>query len=222
MTTSQDPDAIRAQIDTTRGRLSEDVDVLADSVRPSSVARRTTKRAQTRAARVKDSVFGAAHDVTDAGSGTVHGAADTVRDVPGAARRKARGNPMAAGAVALAAGWLVGSLLPASEKERQLASSAAERAQPLVDEAKSVAADSAANLKEPAQQAVQAVKDTAADSAATVKDEGASKAADVKDKAADVKDQLSSDSGGQSSSSPSGDRDLGEVSSPSASRPQGF
>lgn len=211
MTTTQDPDAIRRQIDATRGRLSEDVDVLADSVRPSSVARRTTQRATTRAARVKDAVMGAGHDATDAGSGAAHDAADTLRDVPGVARRQARGNPMAAGAVALAAGWLVGSLLPASDKERRLASTAAERAQPLVDEVKSVAAASAENLKAPAQEAVQAVKDTAKDGAATVKDEGTAKAQEVKE-------EVRSDDSGSSPSS-SGARDLGAVSSSSGAVP---
>ena len=41
MTTTNDPQAIRAEIDRTRGRLSEDVDVLTESVRPSAVAKRT-------------------------------------------------------------------------------------------------------------------------------------------------------------------------------------
>ena len=73
--------------------------------------------------------------------------------MPDLARRQARGNPLAAGAVALAAGWLVGSLLPASAKERELATSAKDQAQPLLDEAKSVAQETAEGLKEPAQQA---------------------------------------------------------------------
>ena len=120
-TTNNDPDAIRAEIDRTRGRLSEDVDVLTESVRPSSVAKRTAQRATSRASRLKETVMGTAHDTTSAGSDKAHGAAEAVKDVPDMARRQARGNPLAAGAVALAAGWLVGSLLPASEKERQLA-----------------------------------------------------------------------------------------------------
>ena len=196
MTTTQDPDEIRREIDMTRGRLTQDVDVLADSVRPSSVARRTTQRATSRVSRLKDSVMGTAHDVKEAGSDHAHGAADTVKDVPQMARQQARGNPLAAGAVALAAGWLVGSLLPASEKERQLAATAAEKAQPLVDEAKSVAQESAQQLKEPLQDAVESVKETAKDSASTVKEEGSSRVEDVKGEA---RNQASSSSGGSSS-----------------------
>ena len=121
MTTTNDPQAIRAEIDRTRGRLSEDVDVLTESVRPSSVAKRTAQRATGRAGRLKESVMGTAHDTTSAGADKAHDVAEGVKDVPDLARRQARGNPLAAGAVALAAGWLVGSLLPASAKERELA-----------------------------------------------------------------------------------------------------
>jgi len=64
MTTTNDPEAIRAEIDRTRGRLSEDVDVLTESVRPSSVAKRTAQRATGRAGRLKESVMGSAHDTT--------------------------------------------------------------------------------------------------------------------------------------------------------------
>lgn len=183
-TTSNDPDAIRAEIDRTRGRLSEDVDVLTESVRPSSVAKRATQRASTRASRLKETVMGTAQDTTSHGAEKAHDAAETVKDVPQMARRQARGNPLAAGAVALAAGWLVGSLLPASEKERQLASSAKEQAQPLVDEAASLARETAEHLKEPAQQAADSLKQTAREGVDRVREDGASAAQDVKETAA--------------------------------------
>lgn len=186
MTTTNDPDVIRAEIDRTRGRLSEDVDVLTESVRPSSVAKRTAQRASGRASRLKDTVMGTAQDAGEHGSDLAHGAADTVKDVPGMARRQTRGNPLAAGAVALAAGWLVGSLLPASEKERQLAGTAKEQAQPLVEEARSVAQDTAEHLKEPAQQAAESVKQTAREGVEHVKDDGSSAVHDVKATAGDA------------------------------------
>ncbi len=194
-TTNNDPDAIRAEIDRTRGRLSEDVDVLTESVRPSSVAKRTAQRATSRASRLKETVMGTAHDTTSAGSDKAHEAAEAVKDVPDIARRQARGNPLAAGAVALAAGWLLGSLLPASEKERQLASTAKEQAQPLVDEAKSVAQETAEHLKEPAQQAAQSVKDTARQGVDHVREDGTSAAQGIKETA------TSSSNGGQGATS---------------------
>jgi len=189
-TTNNDPDAIRAEIDRTRGRLSEDVDVLTESVRPSSVAKRTAQRASTKAGRLKETVMGTAHDKVDSGSGLAHEAMDTVKDAPDLARRQARGNPLAAGAVALAAGWLVGSLLPASSKERELATSVKEQAQPLVDEATSVAKETASNLKEPAQQAVDSVKETATRAAENVKSEGSGAADDVRSRVQDSKENV--------------------------------
>ena len=182
-TTSNDPDAIRAEIDRTRGRLSEDVDVLTESVRPSSVAKRTSQRASSRAGRLKETVMGTAHDTTSVGADKAHDAAETVKEVPDKALRQTRGNPLAAGAVALAAGWLLGSLLPASEKERSLASSAKEQAQPLVDEAKSVAQETAEGLKEPAQQAAQSVKETAQHGVEHVRSDSSSAVQDVKETA---------------------------------------
>ena len=194
-TTNNYHDAIRAEIDRTRGRLSEDGDVLTESVRPSSVAKRTAQRATSRASRLKETVMGTAHDTTSAGSDKAHEAAEAVKDVPDMARRQARGNPLAAGAVALAAGWLVGSLLPASEKERQLASTAKEQAQPLVDEARSVAQETAEHLKEPAQQAAQSVKDTARQGVDHVREDGTSAAQGIKETA------TSSSNGGQGTTS---------------------
>ncbi len=203
MTTTNDPEAIRAEIDRTRGRLSEDVDVLTESVRPSSVAKRTAQRATGRAGRLKESVMGTAHDTTSAGADKAHDVAEGVKSAPDLARRQARGNPLAAGAVALAAGWLVGSLLPASTKERELATTAKDKAEPLVEEAKSVAQETAQNLKEPAQQAAQSVKETAQQGVEHVKGESSSAAQGIKETA----------SNGGSSSSNSGSMSSGPGSS---------
>ena len=115
----------------------------------------------------------------------MHGAADAVTSAPDKARQQARGNPLAAGAVALAAGWLVGSLLPASQKERELASTAKEQAQPLMDQASDLAKETAEQLKEPAQQAVQSVKGTAQEGVEHVREDGTSAAQDVKATAQD-------------------------------------
>ena len=214
-TTNQDPEAIRREIDRTRGRLSEDVDVLAESVRPSSVAKRTVQRTTSRAGRLKESVMGSAHDVAGSGSDKAHSvaesahsvadtAAGTAHSAADAARGRTQGNPLAAGAVALAAGWLVGSLLPASQKERQLAVQAKEQAQPLLQEASSVAKEATEHLKEPAQQAAQSVKQTAQEGVEHVKDDGTSAAQDVKETAKQAAPGTSGTSGSSGTSSTSG------------------
>ncbi len=187
---TNNPDEIRREIEDTRGRLSSDVNALTETVSPSNVARRQVDKVADAAASVKDRVMGTADDLRSSGSD----AASSVGHAPGAAatkaRRKTQGNPLAAGLIALGAGWLVGSLLPASEKEKQAAGSLKEKAQPLVDEAKTVAQDTAHELKEPAKQAAQSIKETAVDAKDTVVQEGRSTAEDVKSQAQDSSDAV--------------------------------
>jgi hypothetical protein len=96
--------------------------------------------------------------------------AAAVRDVPEAVRRQAEGNPLAAGVIALAAGWLLGSLLPASRPEQQVA----RKLQPQLEEAaRTVSAEAsglAEEMREPARQAVDDVKSRGEDAAQHVKD----------------------------------------------------
>jgi gas vesicle protein len=195
-TTSTDPDAIRADIEQTRANLSRDVNALGEAVTPGHVARRQADKVKDAAVGVKDRIMGSAHDagdsashlvhgVGDRASGMAHGVSDTATDAKYTARRKTQGNPMAAGLIALGAGWLLGSLMPASQKERELAQTAKDKAQPVLDEAQSVAKDAAAHLKEPAQEAATAVKDSAQGAVENVKAEGQSTAADVRSSAQD-------------------------------------
>ena len=210
-----DPEVIRADIERTRSELSRDVNALGESVTPGNMARKGADKVRGRAVGLKDQIMGSASDATstvmdsasDAGHATsqsassmassvgdaTHGAASTVK-------RQARGNPLAAGLVALGAGWLLGSLLPASSKETQLAESVKDRVAPVLDEAQStvkqMAQESAENLKQPAQEAVQTVKEHAQESAQTVKQEGQSAAQDVSDSAKSHADEAGATSGG--------------------------
>lgn len=183
-TTSNDPDALRTEIDQTRANLSQNVNALGEAVAPSTIARRQKDKVVGAATGVKDKVMGSAQDTAGSVGGTASGVAgsigDTASDVPLQARRKTQGNPLAAGMIALGAGWLLGSLLPASEKERQAAQAVKEQAQPLVEEGKNLGKEAAQNLKEPAQQAAESVRSTAQEAAETVKAEGQQHAAEVK------------------------------------------
>lgn len=149
-------------------------------------------------------VSDAKESVTDAASsavGTVQGAASSVGDAAtstvGTVREQTEGNPLAAGLVAFGVGWLVSSLLPASEAEQRAARRAVEQAkeqgQPVLDEARHVAQDVGQHMQEQATQAAQQVKERAQDATATVKDEAQGATQDVRDTAAgaaqDVRDQ---------------------------------
>ena len=211
--TSSDPEVIRRQIEDTRANLSYDVDALNEKVNPGRVVDRKVGRARSTVTGFKDRVFGAAQEHGQRAGGTTHnvagnvqGAAQnaagsvqsaassavgTVQQAPDIIQRQAQGNPLAAGVIAFGVGWLVSSLLPTSEKEKQLAAQAEsavkEHSQPLVDQAKNVAQEIGENLKPAAQDAVESVKSTAQEGVQTVKAEGQSAAQDVQGTAQDAK-----------------------------------
>lgn len=184
------PDQIRAEIDATRGNLGYDVDALADKVNPTQIAHRQADKVKGRFAGVRDSVMGSVHDAQANASSGGDSVKDAGHQVAGKAAEKAKGNPLAVGLVAFGVGWLVSSLIPASDKEQELASQVKEQAAPLVDGAKGAAQDLAQSLKGPAQDAAAAVKDSAQSAAGTVKDEAQSSASDVKDSAQQSKDTV--------------------------------
>jgi gas vesicle protein len=192
-----DPDAIRAEIERTRGNLSSDVNAFTDRVSPGNVARRQVGKARGAAVGLKDRVMGTAHQAgegmssaTSSASDSLSSASSALATAPDRVKTQTSGNPLAAGVIALGVGWLLGSAFPASTKETQLAgevkANAGTLAQPLTDAAK----EAAQELKEPAQQAVAAVRETATDAASTVKSEGQSAAQDVKGQAQDAKENV--------------------------------
>ncbi|WP_219414114.1 DUF3618 domain-containing protein [Pseudonocardia nigra] len=136
-----------------------------------------------------DSVSGTtssgASGVSDAASSAAH----TVSEAPAAARRQAQGNPLAAGLIAFGAGWLISSLLPASNREQELATQAKDRAgeygQPVAEAAKQAATEVKDNLSGPAQEAAESVRSTATEAGRTVADEGRSAGQQVQGQAKD-------------------------------------
>jgi hypothetical protein len=78
MTTSNDPDEIRADIERTRATLSNDVDDLAESVKPKSVARRQVDKVKDAVGGVKDRVMGSDED--DYSSSTVGDKTSAAKD----------------------------------------------------------------------------------------------------------------------------------------------
>jgi hypothetical protein len=187
----EDTQGLRRDIQDTRGELTRDVDALTEKVRPSRILDRGVQRTRDRMSDMKDRVMGGAEDAAGSVREGVSSAGETVTDTASdaavAVKKKTRGNPLAAGLIAFGAGWLVSSLLPATEKETQLTSKAVDTAkeygQPLAHEAADVTAQIGQDMKSPTQQAVQSVKSTAADAASTIKDEGRSSASTIADQA---------------------------------------
>jgi hypothetical protein len=208
--TSSDPDVIRRQIEDTRRELSYDVDALNEKVNPARVVDRRVTAAKGRITSVKEKVMGSAQDTTSSAHGMASNAADSVQSAastavgavqqaPDAVVRQTQGNPLAAGLIAFGVGWLVSSLLPASEKEKQLAQQAEtavrEHKDAILEPAKQAAQEMGEQLKPAAQEAMESVKATAQDAASTVAEEGKSAAADVQGQAQQSKETVQSTSG---------------------------
>ena len=216
--TSSDPDVIRRQIEDTRRELSYDVDALNEKVNPARVVDRRVSAAKGRMTNLKEKVMGSAQDTSAHAQGMASNAAgyvqdaastaadsvqnaastavSTVQQAPDMAIRQTQGNPLAAGLIAFGVGWLVSSLMPASEKEKQLAQQAEsaikEHKDTLLEPAKQAAQEMGEQLKPAAQDAVESVKYTAQDAAATVKGEGQTAVEDVQGQAQQAKQTVQS------------------------------
>lgn len=177
------PNDIRRDIDQTRAELGRDVDALAEKMDPNKVVDRQTEKVRGKWTDLKESVMGSPDD--DDGAGTVQQAGERAgqmaEQAPETIKRRTRGNPLAAGLIALGAGWLIGSLIPASRAEQDAASTVKDKAQPAVEEAKSVAQEMGENLKPEAQGAADSLKESAQDSMDRVKDEGQHRAQDLQE-----------------------------------------
>lgn len=232
-----DPDDIRRDIERTRAELSDNVNALTDSANPGNIARSKVDQVKAKAEDLKARVFGdpdnpwddgAVGDARDRAAGAVGDVKETLTDArdsavgtitraPQTAKRKARGNPFAAGLVAAGLGALVGSLLPSTDMERRLAVRARDAAAPLAEEAKNMAQEAASHLQPVAQDAVDSLKESAgaagqrlADTAASARDDVASQASDAAQTVQQQAAGAASDVKGDAQSRLSGDSQAGQ------------
>ncbi|MBA3488399.1 MAG: DUF3618 domain-containing protein, partial [Longispora sp.] len=171
----------------TQQELSTDVDALTAKVSPSQIIQRKTDRVRGALQEAKEKVMGTASQGGEKGSSAASTATDTVQstassvagavsEAPKMVSRHARGNPLAAGLIAFGVGWLVSSLLPASQREKELATqlkeTVTEHSDVIKEEVGSAVQEVTENLREPAQEAVQSVKTTANEGLGAVQEEG--------------------------------------------------
>lgn len=215
---TSDPDQIRGNIEQTQKNLSADVDALAGKVSPSRIVERRVEQTRSAMTSVKDRIMGSAAETTSTVSGTASSAAASAKDTlaakassaadmassaPEQARQRTRGNPLAAGLVAFGAGWLLSSLLPATEPEQQAAAQvkdlAMEKGRPVAQDLGQAGQEAAQSLRESAQQRAQSVKETATDAASTVAGEAQSQASDVTNHAQESRNRVTEQAGPGSS-----------------------
>ena len=150
----QDPDAIRAQIEDTRGQMGNTIEAIGYKTDVKSRARDKVNR-----------VMGKANDATP-----------STGDVKQAARKSAgvaQENPLGLAIGSIAVGFLAGMLIPSTRVENeklgpvadQVKESAMQTGQEALEHGKQVAQEVAATAQEHVQEAVADVKDTAQQSA---------------------------------------------------------
>ncbi len=180
----KEPQELRAEIAQTRADLDQDLDVLTEKVSPSKVAKRRVAASKGALAGVKDKVMGSADSAGSSAHDTVSSVGSSVSEAPGAAKTKAAGNPLLAGLIAVGTGWLLSSLLPASDAEARAAGTVKDAvAAPLKKQLSAAAAEVKSEVLPAAQEDAESLKGTAAGAVKKVKGTAANKAGDVKGQA---------------------------------------
>ncbi len=196
----QESDIVKAEIAGARDDMSQTLSAISEKVSPKQMAHRQTSRVKDRFTGIRTAVMGSAENVTQIVEGAAASAGDTapgvvqsVQQVPQAAKAQTQGNPLAAGLIAFGLGLMAASVIPASERERQVAARVGETAQPAVQQAQVAAQEVKQNLQERAQTALGEVKQAATSATQEVKDQAASSAQEVgqsaRQAASDVGDQ---------------------------------
>lgn len=170
---------LRRDIENTRADLGMTLDAIGDRVSPSRIVERRRNRMVYKVRDFKDRIMGSAehamdrsrdarHSMTDASGNALSSMGETISDTPDMVRQKTAGSPLVAGAIAFGFGFLVASVLPASEAEIQAEQRLVEKAEPIKQELTEAGKEVADHLKEPAREAVAEVKETAREGAQDV------------------------------------------------------
>jgi len=151
----QDPEAIRADIERTRAEMGDTVEALGYKADVKS-------RAKDKMSETKNRITGKVSDVTGSVTGTVSDKTPDKQQVKRAAST-AQENPLGLAVGSIAAGFLLGMLVPSSRVEDeklgpmadQVKDQLKETGQEALDRGKEVAQQAAASAKETAQEAGQ-------------------------------------------------------------------
>jgi gas vesicle protein len=200
----QTAEELKHEIESTREDLGETLDAIGDRVSPGRMVNRRKNRMLAGLHSIRERVMGTASEARDRVTAPVHGAleagsdsmstaTDAVREAPELLRERTQGNPLVVGLLAAGAGFLVATLLPASEAEQQAEQRLATRAQPLTDELSEAGREVAEHLKQPALEAVDHVKETAHDGASRVADHAREATTEVADQARTTTDHAQGD-----------------------------
>jgi hypothetical protein len=223
------PDELKTEVEHTRAHLARNVDLLAEKVTPSKVARRKADAAHNRLAGIKERVMGSANNTRNDVQGSAHGAADaasrtteqtretvrrragqvsdTVQQTPDLVKERTQGSPVAAGIIAFGAGMLAAALLPPTAAEQRVGEKVRAHSdgllQPMKETAQGVAQDLKDDLSGPASDAADSLKSTAHGAVRATKEQaqesGQGAAEGLRDVGQEAAREAREQSGGQTS-----------------------
>ena len=189
----EDPTQIRQQITQTRTEMSDTIDAIGYRA---DVPARTKDKVTGTVERARDSLAGTMDSIKDTVAGTatsVKEAAPDAQQVSGQARQAvgiAQQNPLGLAIGSIAAGFLLGMMLPSTRLEDERMGAAADQVKDLATE---VGQEAMAHGKEMAQEAIERGTEVAKEAATTVQDSAGAHAADMRDTAMEHVDALASD-----------------------------
>lgn len=150
----------------------------------------TTERTGDLMGRTKSKIRGQAQELSERAGDTAASATDQAKAAPTAVRQRTESNPMAAGLLALGAGFLAATLIPPSERERKAATKVQSGLEPLKREATNVGREIAGELQQSAQGSVEQLKVRAEEAVERVKQDTQASTAEVKDQAQEATTQV--------------------------------
>jgi len=138
---------------------------------PGSIEKSVTDRVSQAASEAGDRVSHAASEIGDRMSEATSAVKEAVTEAPEQIRQQTRGNPIAAGLIAFGGGLLLGTILPGTRTERDIAHRIEQPVSSAVAEAREVASDVRDDVKEDAEHAMEEVKKTASEAGEHLKDD---------------------------------------------------
>ena len=189
----EDPTQIRQQITQTRTEMSDTIDAIGYRA---DVPARTKDKVVGTVDRARDSLAGTMDSIKDTVAGTatsVKEAAPDTHQMSGQARQAvgvAQQNPLGLALGSIAAGFLLGMMLPATRLEDERMGAAADQAKDLAAEVRQEAMEHGKDL---AQEAIGQGAEVAKEAAATIQDNAGAHVAAVRDAAKEQVDTLASE-----------------------------
>lgn len=161
---------LRQDIASQRDDIGRDLEAIGDRLSPGRMAGRTRERTRRRMSTWRDRLMGSVEQAKGSVSQMKDrmGESGSGSDTSGAVSERVEGSPLAAGMVAFGIGFIAGSLLPTSGRERELARSMEPQVKQVAQEAAGTAREAGESLAPKMKEEAEAVKEEATGAASEV------------------------------------------------------